>query len=98
MTSKNYIDIDNEGCIELRNAIIKQAASDWKRAKNTENRLKDKKRTTTEEQKYCQARFRIKEVESFFESDPAKDLCGNIDPMLILSRLKGGANDNERAT
>lgn len=58
--------------LRLRDAIIKQTVSDWRR-------IKRRRKTEGES---------LKKIREFFHSDFALVLCGEVDPLYILERLE----------
>jgi hypothetical protein len=75
--------------LNLRNAIIKQAIDDYRKAGRYIRKWKGRCNTRQRELAFQRAELMKEEVERFFRGKWAQDLCGNVDPMMILRRLHG---------
>lgn len=81
----------NEGYIELRNAIVRQAVVDYTSARKINAKLGDKPfLTKSEKERLDRAKRIISEVKIFFKSEWCKFLCGGVDPQYIFERIERG--------
>lgn len=75
--------------LNLRNAIIKQAIDDYRKAVRYIRKWEGRCNTDKQEAAFRRAELTKEDVERFFRSKWAQDLCGDVDPMMILRRLQG---------